>query len=61
MVEQESTREEGWSMAQGIWSTDSVADSRTGTDVRFGWGPCLPRAGRQADGSRLGGDDGSGG
>ena len=35
MVEQESTREEGWSMAQGIWSTDSVADSRTGTDVRF--------------------------
>ena len=25
-------------MAWGIWSTDSVADSRTGTDVRFGRG-----------------------
>ena len=25
-------------MARGFGSTVSVADSRTGTDVRFGWG-----------------------
>jgi hypothetical protein len=31
LVGGESTREGGWSMA-------SVTDSRTGTDVRFGWG-----------------------
>ena len=24
-------------MARRIWSTDSVTDSRAGTDVRFGW------------------------
>jgi len=28
LVGRESTREGGWSMVQGIWSTVSVADSR---------------------------------